>query len=152
VSPKQDEKEQHPRSKAQIQSDMAETRERLVTNINRLKTETAPPVIRAKVKAKVAGVFIDLQTGEVRIERVIAVAVGVLSLVAVRRGFKVRGRRRELGRLREVVWVPVPRSVVSPEVARVAREAAELAPGPAMSMVTSASLEAGQIPLAVTAS
>ena len=152
MSPKQDDKDQKPRSKAQIQSDMAETRERLVANINRLKAETAPPVLIAKVKAKVAGVFINVETGEVRRERVAAVAVTVVGLVVVRRGLKARSRRRELERLREVVWVPVPRSAVTPEVARVARTAAELAPGPATPPVTTASLATGQVPLAITES
>lgn len=150
MSPKPDQKEQKPRSKAQIQSDMAETRERLVTNINRLKAETAPPVIKAKVKAKLTGVFIDLDTGELRKERVAAVAVTFIGLVAVRRGLKARGRRRELERLREVVWVPVPRAAVSPEIAKVARDAAELAPGPAMPAITKASLASGDVPLAIT--
>ena len=137
------------RSTGEIQADIEETRARLVDNLDRLKAETAPPVLVAKAKAKVHDAVFDPQTGLIRKERVVAVAVGVLGIVILRRGLKVRARRRELARLREVVWVPVPRSAVTPEVAKVARQASELG-GPAV-VVSEDVLQSGNVPLALQA-
>ena len=135
------------RSTQEIQADIEETRARLVDSIDRLKAETTPPVLLAKAKSKVHDAIFDPDTGLVRTERVIAIAVGVVGIVILRRGMKVRARRRELERLKEVVWVPVPRSAVTPEVAKVARQASELG-GPAV-VVTQAALNAGDVPLAL---
>jgi Protein of unknown function (DUF3618) len=117
-----------PRSTADIQADIDETRERLVQNLNQLKAETAPKALLEKARNAARGVFLDPTTGAVRVERVAAVAGGVVAIIIVRRGIKSRGRRRELERLSQVVWVPVPKSTMSEEFAGVARSAAELAP------------------------
>lgn len=148
------------RSTTQIQSEMNDARVSLVDNIAKLKAETTPEALRARAmaearvlvdqaKAKAVEVFVDPETGVVRTERVAGVAVGVVGLIVVRRGLKARVKRRELERLRSVVWVPVPRAAVSPEVAKVARVAAELAPGPAVPVITAEALELGQVPLAL---
>ncbi|MCB0918380.1 MAG: DUF3618 domain-containing protein [Actinobacteria bacterium] len=138
------------RSTEEIQADIDQTRARLVDNIDKLKAETSPQALMAKAKAKAHDVFFNPETGVVRTERVVAVAIGVVGIIIVRRGLKARARRRELQRLREVVWVPVPRSAVSPEVAKVARNAKELSAGPAV-IVTSDDLAKGRVPLAIEA-
>lgn len=116
-----------PRSMAEIEQDMAETRERLIGNIEQLKAETSPKALQAKAVAKVKQTFL-YEDGSVRTERVVAVAGAVVSLYLVRRGFKARARRRELRALAEVVWVPVPRQAVNAQIAPLARNAKELAP------------------------
>lgn len=161
MAPKQAESDEKPtRSTSEIQSEMNETRERLVENLTKLKAEANPAalmanakaevqVVAVKVQAKATAVFVDTETGELRRERVAGVAAGVVGLIVLRRGLKVRARRRELEYLRSIVWVPVPRSAVSPEVAKVARIAAELAPGTAIPVITAEALEAGQVPIAL---
>jgi hypothetical protein len=139
------------RSKGEIQSDMAQTRARLVENIEKLKAETTPKALFARVKGKAVEVFVNPETGEIRRERVAGVAVGVVGIIVVRRGLKSRAKRKHLEYLRTVVWVPVPKVAVSPEVAKVARIAAELAPGPAVPVITAENLAAGQVPLALEA-
>ena len=116
-----------PRSMAEIQQDMAQTRERLVSNIEQLKAETSPKALQAKAVAKAKATFLN-EDGSVRTERVAAVAGTVVALYLVRRGFKARARRRELRALAEVVWVPVPRQAVNAQIAPLARTAKELAP------------------------
>jgi hypothetical protein len=116
------------RSTAEIQSEIEETRQRLADNLSQLKAETTPKALFDKAKDSVTGVFVDHGTGEIRVERVAAVVAGVVGLIIIRKGFKARARKRELRRLAEVVWVPVPKSSVSSEFAPVARTAAELAP------------------------
>lgn len=148
------------RSTEDIQSEMDDTRVRLAENITKLKAETSPEALKAnakaealalvgKLKAKAMEVFVDSETGEVRRERVAGVAVGVVSLIVVRRSLKARAKRRHLEYLQAIVWVPVPRSAVSPEIARVARDASELAPGPAFPMVADQALESGQVQVAL---
>ena len=161
MAPKQAESQNKTtRSTAEIQSEMDETRTRLTENITKLKAETTPEALKAnvkaeaqaladKLKAKAIEVFVDPDTGEVRRERVAGVAAGVVGLIVIRQGFKAMARRRELDYLRSVVWVPVPRAAVSPEVARSARVASELAPGLAFPEVTSETLELGQVSLAL---
>lgn len=117
-----------PRTPEQIQAEIEETRARLAENLDQLKAETAPRALLDKAKAKVQGVFVDPETGEVRRERVAAVVGGVVAIVLVRRGLKARAHRREVERLKQVVWVPVPRSSVNPEYAAMARTARELGP------------------------
>jgi hypothetical protein len=123
------------RSMADVQAEIEETRQRLADNLTQLKTETKPQVIAARVKESVSGVFTDPETGELRRERVIAVASVAVALLVLRRGVKARHRRAELRRLSEVVWVPVPRSAVSSEFMPVARRAAELGPAPLPALV-----------------
>lgn len=116
------------RSPEEIQADIEETRQRLADNLDQLKAETTPQALLDKAKRGVSGVFIDHATGELRKERVAAVVGGVVALILVRKGVKARARRRELARLKEVVWVPVPRSSVNPVYASMSRTAVELAP------------------------
>ena len=161
MAPKQAESEKKTtRSTAEIQSEMDETRARLSENLTKLKAETSPEALKAnakaevqillgKLKVKAIEVFVDPETAEVRRERVVGVAAGVVGLIVIRRGLKARARRRQLDYLRSVVWVPVPRAAVSPEVAKVARVASELAPGPAIPVITAEALESGQVPLAL---
>ena len=107
---------------------MDATRQRLADNLEQLKAETTPQALAAKAKAKVTGVFVDPATGEIRRERVAAVVGVVVGVIGVRKGLRSRARRRELKRLSEVVWVPVPRASVNSEYAVMARDARELAP------------------------
>lgn len=116
------------RTPEEIQADIAETRDRLADNIAQLKAETKPAAIADKAKATVTGVFVDHSTGAVRVERVAAVVGVVVGLIVIRRGLKSRAHRKEIERLREVVWVPVPRHGLKPEYTSIAREAKELTP------------------------
>ena len=118
------------RSIEDVQAEIDETRQRLTENLSQLKEETTPQALKAKARAAITGLFVDSQTGEVRRERVIAVASVTVGLILVRRGLKSRARKRELRRLAEVVWVPVPRTSVNPELVPVARSAAEINPEP----------------------
>ncbi len=118
------------RSIEDVQAEIDETRQRLTENLSQLKEETTPQALKAKARAAITGLFVDSQTGEVRRERVIAVASVAVGLILVRRGLKSRARKRELRRLAEVVWVPVPRTSVNPELVPVARSAAEINPEP----------------------
>ncbi|MFN8126416.1 MAG: DUF3618 domain-containing protein [Candidatus Nanopelagicales bacterium] len=115
------------RTPEEIAADMEATRQRLAENLEQLKAETTPQALAAKARAKVTGVFVDPATGEVRRERVAAVVGVVVGVVILRKGIKARARRRELKRLSQVVWVPVPRASVNPEYAAMARDARELA-------------------------
>ena len=116
-----------PRSTDEIQRDITDTRDRLVGTLDTLKEETRPQALAGRVQNSVKGVFMT-EDGDVRVERVAAVVGVVVGLVLLRRGMKARARKRELRRLAEVVWVPVPRTAVSKEMASNARNAAELAP------------------------
>lgn len=126
------------RSVEEIQSDLDKTRSRLAGNIEQLKAETKPQAlgqraqnkvkeIGATAQAKVQQVMLK-EDGSVRTERVVAIGGGVVALLLIRRGFKARAHRKELERLAQVVWVPVPRSAVNPEYALMARNARELSP------------------------
>lgn len=126
------------RTPEEIQAEIEETRARLVENLDQLKAETTPSALFDKAKIAVTGVFVDHSTGQVRTERVVAVAGGVVALLLVRRGLKARAHRKEIARLKEVVWVPVPRSSVNPEYAGMARTAKELGPVPALPALPSA--------------
>lgn len=122
------EKKAPPRSPEEIQAEIEETRQRLAANLNQLKAETQPKALAEKAKEKVTGIFMDPATGSLRTERVAAVAAVVVGLIVIRKGFKSRAHKRQLKRLGEVVWVPVPKQSVNAEFAPVARVAAEIAP------------------------
>jgi len=119
--------EKPPRSTEEIQADIQQTRQRLVGTLDSLKEETTPKALAGRAQASVKGVFVT-ENGDVRVERVAAVVGVVVGLLVLRRGMKARARRRELQRLAEVVWVPVPRAAVSKDVVGSARNASELAP------------------------
>lgn len=123
---KADEKTQ-PRSMADIQSDLDETRQRLADNLQLLKEETSPKALAGKAGVAIKGTFVA-EDGSVRVERVAAAAGVVVGLILVRRGLKARAHKRNIKRLAEVVWVPVPRESVNPQIAPYARNAKELAP------------------------
>lgn len=127
-----------PRSQEDIQAEIEETRQRLAENLEQLKAETKPSALMDKAKASVTGVFVDQGTGELRRERVAAVVGGVVALLLIRKGLKSRSHRKEIKRLSEVVWVPVPRSSINPEYAMVARSARELGPAPEVPALPSA--------------
>lgn len=133
-----EEKKAPARSLEEIQSDLDVTRSRLTENLEQLKAETKPQALgqRAADKAKEVGAGVQEQAratlmnqdGSVRAERVLAIGGAVVALLLLRKGFKARAHRKELERLSQVVWVPVPRSAVNPEYALMARNAAELSP------------------------
>lgn len=116
------------RTPEEIQADIEETRDRLARNIEQLKAETKPAALADKAKQTVTGVFVDHDSGAVRVERVAAVVAVVVGLIVIRRGLKARAHRKEIERLREVVWVPVPRHGLKAEYTSIAREAKELTP------------------------
>jgi len=119
------------RSVEDIQADLEQTRQRLAANIAQLKEEIKPEALKAKAKAAVMSVAVDPQTGQVRVERVAMAAGVVVGLIVITKGLRSRAHKRHMRRLGEVVWVPVPRGSVRPELIPVSRDAAELAPSPA---------------------
>ncbi len=125
------------RSPEEIQAEIEETRQRLAENLDQLKAETTPQALLDRAKTAVTGVFVDNSTGELRKERIAAVVGGVVAIIVVRKGLKARAHRRELERLKEVVWVPVPRSSVNPAYAAMSRTAAELAPAQPLAITAS---------------
>lgn len=129
TQPTRSDEKSKPRSADEIQADIQRTRQRLTENLEQLKAETSPAALKARAIHGAKRTFVDERTGAVRTERVIGVVVVIVGLVVVRRGIRSRARRRELERLSQIVWVPVPRAAVSAQVASVARDAAELAPG-----------------------
>ena len=131
-------KEAEQRSVEDVQAEIDEARQRLTENLAQLKQETTPKARVAKAKAGAAAVFIDPDTGSLRRERVVAVASVVVGLVLVRRGVKARRHKRELRRLGEVVWVPVPRASIKPELIPLSRNAAELGPAAPLPALTAA--------------
>lgn len=112
---------------ADIQSDLDQTRQRLAENIAALKAEASPKALGRKAKARAEDIVVK-PDGSLRTDRIAAAAGVLLALLLLRRTAKARSQRKELRRLAEVVWVPVPRSAVSPELAPMARNAKELAP------------------------
>ncbi|MDZ7577158.1 MAG: DUF3618 domain-containing protein [Candidatus Nanopelagicales bacterium] len=130
--PTRSDKKSGPRSPEEIQAEIEQTRDRLAANLRRLKAEVSPKALAERVKAAAVGCFIDARTGQVRVERVVGVSLTVVGIVVIRHSLRSLARRRELERLREVVWVPVPKFALSPELLAVARDAAELAPGPSV--------------------
>lgn len=122
-----DEQKKPPRAVGEIQSDIAQTRARLTGNLEQLKAETTPKALGEKAQNKAKSVVLN-DDGSVRTERVAAIAGVVLGLLLLRKGIKSRARKRELRQLAEVVWVPVPRRAVNPELAMITRNAKELAP------------------------
>lgn len=114
------------RTPEEIQADIDQTRERLARNLDQLKTQTHPQVLIRQAKARLAGLMLDPQTGELRVERVVTVVGVVVGVVVVRKGIAARAHRKELRRLGEVVWVPVPRVGLSQEYLGIARDAKEL--------------------------
>ncbi len=118
---------QPPRSVAEIQADIEQTRQHLVASLESLKEQTQPQVLVAKAKKQASSVILDEQ-GRVRTERVAVVVGVVVGLFILTRAAKARGDRRRMEELARVVWVPVPRSAVAPELRPIARNAAELAP------------------------
>ncbi len=122
-----DEEHKPPRPIDEIQQDIASTRERLVTNIEQLKAETSPKALGEKASTTAKSVVLH-KDGSVRVERVAMIAGAVVGLLLIRKGFKSRAKRKQLEALAKVVWVPVPREAVNPELAARARNAKELAP------------------------
>lgn len=122
-----DEERKAPRPIDEIQQDLAATRERLVGNIEQLKVEAHPKALGEKAAGSAKSVVLN-EDGSVRVERVAMIAGAVVGLLLIRKGFKARGKRKELKALAKVVWVPVPRDAVNPELAARARNAKELAP------------------------
>ena len=123
------EKSEH-RSMDDILTYLVATRQRLAESIAQLKQEARPDVLKAKARTAVLSVVIDPETGLVRTERIAAVVGVTVGLILLRKGIKARSRKRQLRRLGEVVWVPVPRAAVKPELMSISREAIELAPAP----------------------
>lgn len=117
-----------PRSPEEIQADIHATRARLVDTIEDLKAETRPKVLLGRAQQSAKDFFVDPATGEVHAPRVAAVVGGVVVAAMLMKGMRSHRRRRELKRLAQVVWVPVPRQAVSGQFARSARNAKELAP------------------------
>jgi hypothetical protein len=122
-----DEEKKPPRPIGEIQQDIDSTRERLVANIEQLKAEANPKALGEKATNSAKSVVMN-EDGSVRVERVAMIAGAVVGLLLIRRGFKSRARRKQLEALAKVVWVPVPRGAVNPELAARARNAKELAP------------------------
>ena len=120
------------RSVDDIQADLEVTRQRLAANLAQLKEEFRPEALKAKAKAAVVSVAVDPDTGQVRVERVAIAAGAVLGVLVIAKGLRSRAHKRHLRRLGEVVWVPVPRASVRPELIPISRDAAELAPPPAI--------------------
>lgn len=116
-----------PRPVGEIQQDIESTRERLVGNLEQLKAEANPKALGEKASTKAKSVVMN-PDGSVRVERVAMIAGVVVGMLIIRRGFKARAKRKQLEALAQVVWVPVPRKAVSPELAERARNAKELAP------------------------
>ena len=116
-----------PRAVGEIQQDIESTRARLVGNLEQLKQETSPQALKEKASTKAKSVVMK-PDGSVRVERVAAIAGVVVGLLLLRRGIQARSRRKELQALSQVVWVPVPRRAVNPELVGVSRNAKELAP------------------------
>jgi hypothetical protein len=122
-----DEEQKPPRPIGEIQQDIASTRERLVNNLEQLKAETSPKALGEKASTTAKSVVMN-EDGSVRVERVAMIAGAVVGLLLIRKGFKTRAKRKQLEALAKVVWVPVPREAVNPELAARARNAKELAP------------------------
>ncbi len=122
-----DEEKKPPRPVGEIQQDIASTRGRLVDNLDQLKAETSPKALGDKAATKAKAVVLN-DDGSVRMERVVAIGAVVVGLLVIRKGFRTRARKKELRALAEVVWVPVPRRAVNPEIASLTRNAKELAP------------------------
>lgn len=80
-----------PRTLGQIETDLGETRERLVQTLGELQTALKPGNIAKRQARKVRDFYID-DEGEVRVDRVAGTAAVLVSLVAVRRAWK-RARR-----------------------------------------------------------
>ncbi len=124
---KDGEKKTPPRPIREIQGDLETTRARLAGNLQQLKVETSPKVLGERAQTKAKSVVMN-EDGSVRVDRVAAIAGVVVGLLLLRKGVKARSRRKQLEALAQVVWVPVPRSSVNPELAAFARNAKELAP------------------------
>ena len=122
-----DEEQKPPRPIGEIQQDIATTRDRLVNNLEQLKAETSPKALGEKASTAAKSVVMN-DDGSVRVERVAMIAGAVVGLLLIRKGFKARAKRKQLAELAKVVWVPVPREAVNPELAARARNAKELAP------------------------
>ena len=124
---KDEQKPPPPRPIGAIRKDIEQTRQRLAGNLEQLKSETTPKALGAKAQTRAKSVVVN-EDGSVRVERVVAIAGAVVGLLLLRKGVKARSRRKHLEALTKVVWVPVPRSSVNPELAALARNANELAP------------------------
>ena len=125
--PAKDEEQKPPRPIGEIQQDIASTRDRLVNNLEQLRAETSPKALGEKASTAAKSVVMN-EDGSVRVERVAMIAGAVVGLLLIRKGFKARAKRKQLEALAKVVWVPVPREAVNPELANRARNAKELAP------------------------
>ena len=124
---KDDKKKPPPRPVGEIRRDLEDTRQRLAGNIAQLKAETQPKALGNKAQTKAKSVFVN-PDGSVKVERVAAVAGVAIGLILLSKGIKSHKRKKELRALAQVVWVPVPRKAVSPELIAVSRNAKELAP------------------------
>jgi hypothetical protein len=75
-----------PRQKtpAELEAEIAQTRERLVGTLEELKIQTQPGNLARHAGRSVAGFFTD-EYGGVRIDRVVMVGAGVVGFIAFRR-------------------------------------------------------------------
>ncbi len=79
------------RTAAQIEADLAATRDRLTLTLDELQARLAPSAIAARGKAKLKGIVVD-ENGGVRVERVAAAGAVVVGLLVLRGLFR-RARR-----------------------------------------------------------
>lgn len=98
-----------PRSADQIESDLDAARQRLAGTIETLSEKVKPENLAKEGMAKVKGIFFK-PDGGVRVERVAATAAVVVGTIVLRQGLRAWSRKRALGRIPDVVYVPVPRS------------------------------------------
>jgi len=124
---KDEQKKPKPRPVGEIRRDLEDTRQRLASNLQQLKAETAPKALGNKAGTKARALFVNVD-GSVKVERVAAVAGAAVGLLLLSKGIKSHKRKKELQALAQVVWVPVPRRAVSAELIGVSRNAKELAP------------------------
>ncbi len=79
------------RTAAQIEADLAATRDRLTLTLDELQARLAPSAIASRGKAKLKGIVVD-ESGGVRVERVAAAGAVVVGLLVLRGLFR-RARR-----------------------------------------------------------
>ena len=96
------------RSADQIAADMEATRERLAGTIDTIKDKVSPQNLMKDSVEKVKGVFVKPEGG-IRVERIAAITVAVVSVMLIARGRRSRKREKALAALPDLVWVPMPR-------------------------------------------
>lgn len=79
------------RTAAEIEADLAATRDRLTLTLDELQARLAPSAIASRGKAKLKGIVVD-EHGGIRVERVAAAGAVVVGLLVVRGLFR-RARR-----------------------------------------------------------